>query len=96
MIALDTNLLLYAYSTAAPEHAAAHGFLSQLSRREDVVLSEPRRAHAGTEQFARRRLFDARTAVSHRQHGVTEFATANVKDFQDVGFSRVWNPLLEA
>ena len=26
-------------------------------------------------------------------HGVTEFATANVKDFQGFGFTRVWNPL---
>jgi len=45
-------------------------------------------------QFARRRLFDTRTALSLRHHGVTEFATANVKDFGDFGFTRVWNPLL--
>ena len=24
---------------------------------------------------------------------VTEFATANIKDFEDFGFKRVWNPL---
>jgi len=37
---------------------------------------------------------DARTAISLQLHGVTEFATANVKDFQAFGFSRVWNPLV--
>jgi toxin-antitoxin system PIN domain toxin len=146
MIALDTNLLLYAYSAAAPEHAAAHAFVSHLTNRDDVVLSEftlaefylhlrnpailaqplsapaavaviqayrhhpcwhilgyppdsPAAhetlwAHAATAHFARRRLFDARTAISLRHHGVTEFATANVKDFQDFGFTRVWNPLV--
>lgn len=25
--------------------------------------------------------------------GVTEFATVNVKDYQNLGFRRVWNPL---
>lgn len=43
--------------------------------------------------FARRRIYDARLAFTLRHHGVTEFATANVKDFQDFGFTRVWNPL---
>ena len=145
MTALDTNLLLYAYSAAAPEHPAAHAFLASLAPRDDVALSEfilaefylqlrnpaifpeplaaPAAAqviqiyrhhprwrilgypadslaahealwqHAAAPQFARRRLFDTRTALSLRQHGVTEFATANVKDFQDFGFTRVWNPL---
>ena len=26
-------------------------------------------------------------------HGVTDFATANVEDFEGLGFRRVWNPL---
>lgn len=26
-------------------------------------------------------------------HGVTEFATINVRDFQGLGFRRVWSPL---
>jgi len=43
--------------------------------------------------FAYRRIFDARLALTLRQHHVTEFATANVKDFQGFGFTRVWNPL---
>lgn len=145
MISLDTNLLLYTYSAAAPEHPAAHAFLTSLALRDDIALSEfilaelylqlrnpaifpqplaaaaavqviqtyrhhPRwrilgypvdslASHealwqqAATPQFARRRLFDTRTALSLRQHGVTEFATANVKDFEGLGFTRVWNPL---
>ena len=28
-------------------------------------------------------------------YGVTDFATANIKDFADLGFGRVWNPLAE-
>lgn len=41
----------------------------------------------------RRRIFDLRLAITLIHHGVTEFATANVKDFQDLGFKKVWNPL---
>ncbi|NJR42012.1 MAG: VapC toxin family PIN domain ribonuclease [Akkermansiaceae bacterium] len=48
---------------------------------------------AGAKDFARRRVFDARLALTLRQNGVTEFATANVKDFEGWGFSKVWNPL---
>ena len=43
--------------------------------------------------FARRRVYDARLALSLRRQGVTEFATANVKDFEGFGLARVWNPL---
>lgn len=50
---------------------------------------------AGSKNFARRRIFDARLALTLRNAGVTQFATANVKDFQGWGFEKVWNPLLE-
>ena len=43
--------------------------------------------------FARRRIYDLRTALCLQAFGVTEFATANVKDFKNTGFERVWNPL---
>jgi toxin-antitoxin system PIN domain toxin len=43
--------------------------------------------------FAFRRLYDTRSALALIAHGVTEFATANVKDFEGLGFRRVWNPL---
>ncbi len=45
--------------------------------------------------LARRRACDIRIGLSLIAHGVDEFATANVRDFQDLGFKRVWNPLLE-
>jgi len=42
--------------------------------------------------FARRRIFDARIALTLLHHGVTDLATANVKDFEGFGFRSVWNP----
>lgn len=49
---------------------------------------------AGAKAFARRRIFDLRLALTLRHTGVTHFATANVKDFEGLGFKKVWNPLL--
>jgi toxin-antitoxin system PIN domain toxin len=48
---------------------------------------------AGKSAFAFRRIIDARLALTLQHHGVKEFATSNVKDFEGVGFQRVWNPL---
>ncbi|MEM9479904.1 MAG: type II toxin-antitoxin system VapC family toxin [Verrucomicrobiota bacterium] len=48
---------------------------------------------AGERGFARRRLFDVRLALTLQAHGVRRFATANVKDFEGMGFDDVWNPL---
>lgn len=48
---------------------------------------------AASEGFARRRIFDVRLAKTLQAHGVTEFATANVRDFENLGFQKVWNPL---
>lgn len=51
---------------------------------------------AGRKEFAFRRIVDARLALTLRHHGVREFATANGKDFEGFGFSRVWNPMVVA
>jgi len=48
---------------------------------------------AASPGIARRRVFDARLALTLRHHGVDEFATRNIKDFEDFGFSRVWDPI---
>lgn len=48
---------------------------------------------AAKRQFARRRIFDVRLGLTLKHHGVKEFATGNVKDFKDIGFQKVWNPL---
>ena len=42
---------------------------------------------------SRRRIYDLRLGMSLVAQGVTEFATANLKDFERIGFRRVWNPL---
>jgi len=47
---------------------------------------------AATENFACRRIFDARLAVTLRHHGVLEFATRNLKGFRDAGFRNLWDP----
>ena len=44
--------------------------------------------------FAFRRIIDVRLAATLLHHGVTDFATANTKDFSRLGFKRVWNPLV--
>lgn len=145
MIAIDANILLYAYVEAAPEHRRAKDFLEGLAGdasvavseftlaefylllRNPAVLEKPLSANAATDviqiyrrhpywripgfspssravhdrlwdfagssQFARRRLFDVRTALTLLACGVDTFATANVKDFAGLGFKRVWNPL---
>ena len=48
---------------------------------------------ASRADFPYKRIYDARLALTLRHHGVTEFATRNVKDFQRFGFKRVWDPL---
>lgn len=48
---------------------------------------------AAVRSFTRRRIFDVHLAMSQQVHGVTRFATANVKDFANLGFKKVWNPL---
>jgi len=49
-------------------------------------------AAASERSFAYRRIFDLRLAFTLRHHGVTTFATRNVRDFQACGFSRVIDP----
>ncbi len=44
--------------------------------------------------FARRRIFDVRLAHTLLRAGVTDFATANTRDFKGLGFRKVWNPLI--
>ena len=46
-------------------------------------------------EFARRRAYDWRLALTLLRQGVDEFATANVRDFEAFGFRHVWNPLAE-
>jgi toxin-antitoxin system PIN domain toxin len=59
------------------ESRPLHDALWQKARRKD---------------FAFRRLYDARSALTMTAQGVTEFATVNVKDYEGFGFRKVWNP----
>ena len=60
------------------ESRPLHDTLWQKARRKD---------------FAFRRLYDARSALTMTAQGVTEFATVNVKDFEGFGFRKVWSPI---
>lgn len=48
---------------------------------------------ARASNFAFRRLYDSRAALTMIAQGVTDFATVNINDHKDSGFLRVWNPL---
>jgi toxin-antitoxin system PIN domain toxin len=48
---------------------------------------------AGSPQFARRRIYDARLALTLGHHGVTDFATRNSRHFDGYGFRRVFDPI---
>ncbi|MBZ0090010.1 MAG: type II toxin-antitoxin system VapC family toxin [Thermoanaerobaculia bacterium] len=52
-------------------------------------------AKAAAPGFGRRRVLDARLAVSLLRQGVGELATRNVRDFQGLGLARVFDPLTE-
>ena len=45
------------------------------------------------DDFAARKCFDARLALTLKNHGVTEFYTRNTDDFKSLGFFKVINPL---
>ena len=63
------------------------GFPTESRPLHDVLWKK-----ATVKTFAFRRLYDTRSALTMIAQGVTEFATVNVKDFEGVGFRRVWNP----
>jgi uncharacterized protein len=65
------------------------GFPIESRPLHDALWEKARR-----KDFAFRRLYDARSALTMITQGVTEFATVNVKDYEGLGFRRVWNPLL--
>jgi toxin-antitoxin system PIN domain toxin len=48
---------------------------------------------AGRAGAARRHIFDARLAHTLLDHGVTEIATRNTRDFEGFGFARVFDPV---
>ncbi len=61
---------------------------------ESRALHDALWQRARAKDFAFRKLYDARSALTMTTQGVKEFATANVKDFEGLGFRKVWNPLV--
>ena len=64
------------------------GFPTESRPLHDTLWKKARAA-----SFAFRKLYDTRSALTMTAQGVTEFATVNVKDFEGLGFRKVWNPL---
>lgn len=60
---------------------------------ESRVLHDTLWRQASKAKFGFRRLYDLRSALTMMAQGVTEFATVNVKDFEGLGFRKVWNPI---
>ena len=60
---------------------------------ESRVLHDTLWKQAANAKFGFRRLYDLRSALTMIAQGVTEFATVNVKDFEGLGFRRVWSPI---
>jgi hypothetical protein len=79
---------------AARDLVTSYWKIPNVMRIENAPIMDGVWALAGGKDFARRRIFDARLALTLRHCGVTHFATSNVKDFQGCGFEKVWNPLL--
>ncbi len=63
------------------------GFTVESRPLHDALWQRARR-----KDFAFRRLYDARSALTMTAQGVTEFATVNIKDYEGLGFRKVWNP----
>jgi len=79
---------------AARDLVASYWRIPNVMRIENATVMDDVWALAGGKDFARRRIFDARLAMTLRHGGVTHLATSNVKDFEGWGFEKVWNPLL--
>lgn len=79
---------------AARDLVTSYWKVPNVMRVENATIMDDVWALAGSKDFARRRIFDARLAFTLRTVGVTHFATSNVKDFEGWGFEKVWNPLL--
>ncbi len=63
--------------------------LHEIAAEDDELRSLPESCYSSTPTS-----FCQRAVHTLLQQGVTEFATVNLKDFQDLGFERVWNPLI--
>ncbi len=80
-------------STAAAKLVQSYLKHANVKRAENAPIMDQVWKWAAKPKLARRRIIDLRLALTLQHHGVTHFATANTKDFQNLGFQKVWNPL---
>ena len=66
------------------------GFPAESRALHDLIWQK-----ASVSTYAFRRFYDTRSALTMIAQGVTDLATANVKDFEGLGFQRVWNPIAD-
>jgi uncharacterized protein len=91
------NAKIFTHPMTGPEAAAVcQGFRSNANWElvGECPVMDAVWKQAAAKNFAIRRIVDLRLGLSLVSCGVTEFATTNTKDFQQIGFSRVWNPLV--
>lgn len=79
-----------ASAAAECQHLRSHPHWALVEQAEVMGAVWQDAAVAG---FARRRIIDVRLARTLLAYGVADFATVNERDFQGLGFRRVWNPL---
>jgi uncharacterized protein len=82
-------------AVAARDLVTSYWKIPNVMRIENASVMDEVWSRAGNVDFARRRIFDTRLALTLRHGGVTHLATSNVKDFEGLGFEKVWNPLLD-
>lgn len=82
-------------AVAARDLVTSYWKIPNVMRIENASVMDEVWSRAGNVDFARRRIFDTRLALTLRRGGVTHLVTSNVKDFEGLGFEKVWNPLLD-
>jgi len=107
MLSIDTNILVHAANKASPLHQRAYDFVASLGERRDVAVCELmlvelylklRNARIFTNPLSAAQA----TAVCRQYRKNRSWmligsapTTSNTKDFQGLGFTRVWNPLAD-
>lgn len=92
MISCDTNILFMALDTESRGHRR-WAILDYPGPQSGIMKKLWQTA--AERSFPYKRIYDLRLALALRHHGVKEFATRNVKDFDGFGFQRVWDPCME-
>jgi uncharacterized protein len=81
-------------AVAARDLVTSYWKIPNVMRVENATVMDEVWSRAGNNEFARRSIFDTRLALTLLHSGVAHFATANVMDFEGLGFEKVWNPLV--